>query len=93
MVGLSFKERIIDYCKVNSKSKCDKCVFKVPCDMANSRTTPQFFSKSELQVMESEVYHHMSKLSGQLYVMSKFMCDVSRDKLQETEELLKRWSE
>lgn len=90
---MGFKERIIEYCKVNSKSKCDKCVFKVPCDRANNGTTPQFFSNAELNVMESEVYHHMKQVSAQLYVMAKFMEDVSRDKVKETEEMLKRWSE
>ena len=63
-------------------------MFKVPCDRANNGTTPQFFRKAELQVMESEVYHHMAQLSGQLYVLSKFMCEVDKDRVKDSEKKL-----
>ena len=87
---MSFKERIVKYCTGKRRGNCSKCVFKIPCDRANNGTMPRFFTDAELSVMEREIVFRMKDLSEQLSAMANFMVDVSKDKLQETEEMLKR---
>ena len=63
---MSFKERIINYCKGEQGIDCHRCTFKVPCDKVRDYKIPEFFTDAEMTMFEGYVKEHRRKLSSQL---------------------------
>ena len=63
---MSFKERIINYCKGEQGIDCHRCTFKVPCDKVRDDKIPEMFTDAEMTMFEGYVKEHRRKLSSQL---------------------------
>ena len=77
MVRLSFRDKIIQYCK-ETKYDCDNCPFRTPCDTANKNTIPERFTDEQIECLRKEIFDEYRRICGRLVKMIDFLFDLKK---------------